>query len=246
MDAEFKPVAKSTLSDEVAQRVTQLIQGGSYEAGDRLPTINEMARRFGVGHPTLREALKKLETLGVVEIKHGSGVYVQDYQDTLLMSNPIFAGEVSKKLMLDLIEARMSIEFETAGLAAEHATDQHIERMQELLAQAGELLQKGEEHRDDDAALSTTNMAFHREIAVASGNAVLAQILEVLSNLFGREQRIILDIHGSREKDHTEHLGILEALRARDTALAEQRMREHLEGVREVLLQWDPDEHPLP
>lgn len=244
MDAEFQPVAKSTLADEVAQRVAELIQGGSYAPGDRLPTINEMARRFGVGHPTLREALKKLEALGLVEIKHGSGVYVQDYEDTLLMSNPIFAGEASKKMMLDLIEARMPIEFKTARLAAEHATDDHLARMEELLAKAGELL--AETAPGNDAALSTTNMAFHREVAVASGNAVLAQILGVLSKLFGKEQRTILGIHGSREKDHAEHLGILEALQARDAELAEQRMRDHLEGVRQVLLQWDPEQHPLP
>lgn len=239
MDAEFGPVAKSTLADEVAQRVTQLIQGGTYEAGDRLPTINEMARRFGVGHPTLREALKKLEALGVVEIKHGSGVYVRDYRDVLLMSNPIFTGEVSKKMMLDLIEARIPIEVESVVLAAQHATDEHFERMQELLAKAGE-------HLDDDVVLSTNNMAFHREVAVASGNAVLAQLLDVMSTLFDQEQRTILNIHGSREKDHAEHLGILEALQERDAPLAEERMRDHLEGVRDVLLHWDPEQHPLP
>lgn len=244
MDAEFEPVTKSTLADDVAQRVIKLIRSRTYESGDRLPTINEMARRFGVGHPTLREALKKLEALGVVEIKHGSGVYVRDYQDTLLMSNPIFTGEVSKKMMLDLIGARIPIECKSVVLAAEHATDEHIERMEQFLGKAGELL--SDDEALDDEALSTTNMAFHREIAVASGNTVIAQMMEVLSNLFGREQRIILNIHGSREKDHDEHLGILEALRERDASLAEKRMREHLEGVRDVLHQWDPDQHPLP
>lgn len=244
MGTESEPVTKSTLADDVAQRIIQLIRGGTYEPEDRLPTINEMARRFGVGHPTLREALKKLEALGVVEIKHGSGVYVQDYQDTLLMSNPIFTGEVSKKMMLDLIGARIPIECKSVMLAAERATGEHVERMEGFLEKAGKMLSDGKSL--DDEALSTANMAFHREIAVASDNAVLAQMMEVLSNLFGQEQRIILNIHGSREKDHSEHLGILEALRERDASLAEKRMREHLEGVRDVLLQWDPDQHPLP
>lgn len=238
MSADFEPITKSSLADELAQRVTQMIREGSYEPGDRLPTINEMAGRFGVGHPTLREALKKLETLGVVRIKHGSGVYVGKNEDVLLMSNPIFSGEVSKKMMTDLIEARIPIELETVKLAAQHATEEHLECMEELLTEARQNL-------DDDAVLSMTNMAFHREVAVASGNVVLAQMLEVLANLFEREQRIILGIHGSRERDHSEHRSILEALRERDESLAEERMRKHLEGVREVLLQWDPDRHPL-
>lgn len=238
MDAEFGPIAKSTLADEVAQRVAQLIRSGDYEPGDRLPTINEMARRFGVGHPTLREALKKLEALGSVKIKHGSGVYVENNQDVLLMSNPIFSGDVSKKMMLDLIEARIPIELKSVVQAARNATDEHIQRMEELLEEAGR-------HIDDDAMLTQTNMAFHREVAVASGNVVMAQLLEVLSNLFEREQRLILDIYGSREKDHSEHLGILEALRAQDESLAKERMKKHLEGVRAMVQQWDPDQTPL-
>jgi len=238
MDTGFGPITKSTLADEIAQRVAKLIQNGSYEPGDRLPTINEMARRFGVGHPTLREALKKLEALGTVKIKHGSGVYVEKNQDVLLMSNPIFSGEVSKKMMLDLMEARIPIELKSVVQAAKNATDEHIQRMEKLLEEAGQYM-------DDDAVLNRRNMAFHREVAVASGNVVLAQLLEVLSNLFEQEQRTILDIHGSREKDHAEHKDILEALRARDEALAEERMRQHLEGVRALVQQWDPEQTPL-
>ena len=62
-----------------------MIQNGVYREGDRLPPIMEMARQFGVGHPTVREALKKLETVGVVEIRHGSGVYVSRSRDVLVL-----------------------------------------------------------------------------------------------------------------------------------------------------------------
>jgi GntR family transcriptional repressor for pyruvate dehydrogenase complex len=209
-----------------------MIREGTYEPGDRLPSISEMASRFEVGHPTLREALKKLEVLGTVEIKHGSGVYVKNDQDVLLMSNPIFAGEVSKDMMLDLIEARIPIELTSAEGAARNASDENIERLEELL-------EKADEHMDDDAYLTEVNMAFHREIAVASGNTVMAQVLEVLANLFEKEQRMLLDIHGSREEDHADHLGILEAIREGDPALARDRMEQHLEGVRRMAQQWE-------
>lgn len=235
---EFGPIAKSTLADRITTRIAQMIREGDYGPGDRLPTINDMASRFGVGHPTLREALKKLETLGLVNVKHGSGVYVEAEQDQLLMSNPIFAGEVSKDMMLDLIDARMPIEQRTVVLAARHATEEHLERMHDLLEEAGEYLQ-------DDAELTRKNMAFHREVAVASQNVVLAQLLKVLSNLFEEEQRGILDVYGSRKRDHSEHMSILEAIRLEDEDLAKTRMREHLEGVREMIQQWDPEQTPL-
>jgi GntR family transcriptional repressor for pyruvate dehydrogenase complex len=89
------------------------------------------------------------------------------------------------------------------------------------------------------------NLSFHRQIALASGNVVMHQILEVLSNLFKREQRIILGIHGRQEDDHREHVEIYEALRARDADLAVARMKSHLERVRDMLKKWEPTETPL-
>ena len=238
MEPVYTPLLRQSLSDDLAQRITQLIQGGTYHAGDRLPAITTLARDFGVGSPTVREALKKLETVGVVSIRHGSGVYVNRTPDSLVISNPLHGGAVSKKLLVDLIEARIPIEVKSATLAATSATGEHLAELRDLLARASESL-------DDDALLNQTNLAFHRGIARASGNVVLRQLLEVLSSLFRQEQRLILGIHGSPRQDHAEHLAILDALERRDAALAAQRMREHLEGVRDVLRRWDPDAHPV-
>ena len=180
MKIETEPVKRSTLSDDLTERLMRVIQSEAYQPGDRLPPIMEMARRFGVGHPSLREALRRLEVLGIVEIKHGSGVYIKHDRDVLLVTNPMFSGAVSKKLMLDLIEARMPIEVKTVGLAALHATDAH-------LGQLAHLIEKAEANMDNDAALNSTNLAFHRKIAEASGNTVLAQLLDVLMDLFKNE-----------------------------------------------------------
>jgi GntR family transcriptional repressor for pyruvate dehydrogenase complex len=216
-----------------------MIQQAHYKPGDRLPSIAEMARRFGVGHPTVREALQKLDTVAMIEIRHGSGVYVRQPPDTLLMTNPIFGVPASKKLLLDLIEARIPIEVQSAVLAARNATEEHFAEMRRLLETAGENL-------GEDAVLNLVNMGFHREIARSSGNAVIAQLLEVLSNLFCQEQRVILGIYGFRDKDHVEHMGILAALEQRDEVRSAERMRVHLEGVRSALLLWEPGETPLP
>jgi GntR family transcriptional repressor for pyruvate dehydrogenase complex len=233
MHPHLTPIVRQRLADDLAHRITQLIESGSYRAGDRLPAITSMARQFGVGAPTVREALRKLETVGMIDIRHGSGVYVSQggAPNALVISNPIYRGAASKKLLVDLLEARTPIEVTTATLAATHATPAHLAELRRLLDRAGEAL-------DDDVALNETNLAFHRGIAVASGNAVLAQLLGVLSSLFREEQRLIIDIHGSRRRDHDEHLGVLDALDRRDPALAAARMRDHLDGVRAVLLRW--------
>ena len=188
----------------------------------------------GSGAPTLREALKKLETLGAVVVKHGSGVYVGAQPNPLFVSNPVLAGAPTKKTLLDLIEARLPVELETAALAAKHATEQDLAEMTALLESAERQLEEGD-------VLNKTNMSFHTAIAKASGNSVFYQLLDVLASLFQEEQRAILDIFGSEQHDHAEHVGILEALRAHDEELAVARMRAHLEGVRTALLRWDEE-----
>lgn len=234
----FAPLSKPSLSGSLVRRIKELIQTGEYKAGDRLPSIMEMARRFGVGHPTIRESLKILETMGVVEVRHGSGVFVARSEELLMLAIPDFSGTVTKKLLVDLINTRMSLEMRSASDAVRNGTDAHLHEMHRLLMIAAENL-------ENDVVLSSANMSFHREIAVASGNTVLTQMLDVIQDLFQAEQRLILGIFGSRAQDHKEHLGILDALEQRNEGLCVERMRQHLEGVRAAVLRWDPVHHPV-
>jgi GntR family transcriptional regulator, transcriptional repressor for pyruvate dehydrogenase complex len=234
----FAPVLKQSLSDKLAQRIRAMIAKGDYQQGDRLPPIMEMARRFGVGHPTIREALKKLETMGFVEIRHGSGVYVSRSEEVLLHASPGYSGTVTKKLLLDLIRTRMPLELQSVTDAVRNGTPADLLEMRRLLTTASQ-------NFSNDEALHQANMAFHRQIALASGNTVLAQLLDVLQELFTREQRLILGIHGPRERDHQEHVGILEALELRDETLAVGRMRQQLQGVQDAIARWNPEAHPV-
>jgi GntR family transcriptional repressor for pyruvate dehydrogenase complex len=230
----FDAVRKESLSDSLAKAVKQMIDRRGFQPGDRLPSIQEMARRFEVGAPTLREALRRLQAVGIVEIRHGSGVYVAERHDALFLTNPVAEKRPSRRAMLDLVETRLAIEVYTTGLAAERITREQIVEMEELLVRSNELL---DERHDEE--LSRINMAFHRQIALASGNTVAHQVLELLSGLFRAEQYAILGIHGSRIRDHEEHVGILEALKTGNKSLAVRRMRAHLQGVRRVLQEQD-------
>ena len=105
--------------------------------------------------------------------------------------------------------------------------------MRRLLTTAGQNL-------GNDGVLNEVNMGFHRLIARASGNTVLAQLPDVLHDLFTDEQRLILGIFGSRDRDHQEHLAILDALEQRDEAVSVERMRKHLSGVQDAILVLEP------
>lgn len=238
MSSTLTPVLRQSLADDLALRIRELIFDRHHGPGDRLPAIALMAREFSVGAPTVREALKKLETLGVVDIRHGSGVYVGADPDALIISNPVHSGTISRKVLVDLIEARIPIETTSARLAAANATPDQLEAMHTLLDQAGENLH-------DAGVLNQSNLGFHRQIAIASGNLVIRQILDVLTNAFRDEQRLILDISGTRQRDHREHREILDTLERRDANAAADCMHEHLDGVRMRLLAWAPAEMPL-
>lgn len=238
MNDVFGPVSKQSLADRLARQIRVLIQQGDYQQGDRLPTIMEMARRFRVGHPTVREALKTLETIGVVDIRHGSGVYVNRSDDVLVLASPHHAATFTKKLLLDLLRTRRPLEMESIAAAVEHGTPEHLAEMRRLLTTAGQSF-------TDDDVLNRVNMSFHRQISIAADNTVLLQTLDVLRELFTEEQRMILEIIDSREGDHHEHLGILEALENRDAALGVERMRTHLDGVEKAVKRWDPEQHPV-
>jgi GntR family transcriptional regulator, transcriptional repressor for pyruvate dehydrogenase complex len=238
MSDTFEPMAKQSLSDRLALRIRELIRSRNHALGDRLPSIMEMARQFGVGHPTIREALKKLQTMGIVEIRHGSGVYVSRCDEVLLVAAPDYAGAVTRQLLLDLVRTRLPLELVAVGDAVRHATPDQIAEMGRILDATGG-------NAADHEAMRRSNLAFHREIALASGNRVLAQLLAVLHDLFPREQKLVLGIGGSRGRDHDEHLAILDAVVRRDESLAVERMRTHLRGVERAVLDWDPERHPV-
>jgi GntR family transcriptional regulator, transcriptional repressor for pyruvate dehydrogenase complex len=238
MKHSFEPVVKQSLPDKLARQIRGTIQSGNYRRGDRLPPIVEMAKRFEVGQPSIREALKKLEAMGVVQIRHGSGVFVTRSEEVLVLVSPDYAGTVTKKLLLDLIRARIPIEIQSVADCVKNATPQQVKDLKRILGSAGQ-------HLGDDEVLNTVNMEFHGKIAEASGNSVTAQLLGVLHEIFTGEQRLILDIFGSREDDHRDHVQILKAIERRDEALAVERMRSHLESVHAAIQRWDPEHHPV-
>lgn len=238
MDTPTGAVRKEKLSDTAARAIKSMIDSRGYQSGDRLPTIAEMAGKFDIGAPTLREALKKLQAAGIIRIRHGAGIFVADNHDSLFVHNPIVDRKPSKKVVLDMLEARLAVEPFTAGLAAENGTDEQIEKMGALLDRAREALTCR-----DYETLAEASLGFHREISLASHNGVISQLLALISGLFQIELYTVLNIYGNTERDYQEHRSILAAIEKRNRNLAVRRMRNHLTNVR-VAIEKYYEEHP--
>ncbi|TDD40727.1 FadR family transcriptional regulator [Nonomuraea terrae] len=221
-------VTRPTLSDALTERMLELIRSGGHRPGDRLPSTRELSQRFAVTTPTLREALRRLEATGAIEMRHGSGIYVGAAIERLVLPNPNMR-EIRAAQLLELLDARIVIEPPLAAMAAGRAAEEELTALKQALATAGRHL------GGDDAELHDANMSFHRATARMAGNVVLHEVIDALLTVHGPEQREILQLFDDRRRDHEEHLAILAAIEARDAAQAEELMRAHLVDVKTVI-----------
>lgn len=220
-----------SLSGRLGEQVLELIRDEQLAPGDRLPSVKELAERFAVATPTMREALHLLQMAGNLDIRHGSGIYVRDGASRLLLTNP-YAGALDSETILSLLRARRLIEPPVAGLAAGVVSDEELASLETLLSEAEQHL-SGEDFADE--VLGLVNMRFHRGIAAGSGNPVLSEVVYSLTEVHIKEQMAVLDLYNNRRRDHQEHRRILAALRERDAGRAEELMSRHLDDVIEVV-----------
>lgn len=221
-------VRRDSLADVLARRIRTLISSGTFAEGDRLPPILEMARQFSVGAATVRESIRKLEALGIVDVRHGSGVYVGAARERLVFASPGLGLGESGRLLADLIEARIPLEVHAVVGAVTHATSEQLDAIRQLVAwtSSGVL---------DDRAASDADRMFHRQMALASGNTILVQMLDALRDLFTDEGRVVHWEPIKRDHDPAAHTVILEAVAERNASLASERMVVHLESVRKAV-----------
>lgn len=219
--------ARPTVTDLITEEILDLITTEDLHPGDRLPTVQGLAGRLEVAAPTVRESLRRLQALGIVEIRHGAGVYVRRRERRVLLANP-YQGRLEARTVLEVLDARLLIEPPLAGLAAARASEEVIAELARTLDRAREALS------GPDEALHRLNMAFHRGVARAAGNTILSQTIDSILDLYAPEQLLILELFGDRQRDHEEHEAVLEALRGREPRRASEAMRLHLEEVRAV------------
>ena len=219
---------RSTLSSQLADGVMDIVAEQGLVVGDQLDGVKQLALRFNVAVPTMREALRRLEGLGIVELRHGSGIYVGPNAGRRVLINPVLPRSDVEQLV-ELLQARRALEPEIARLAAEVRDEQGLAWLDEVLTAAQSQVEAG------DPVLWRTNLDIHRAIAAATGNAILGEVLDSIVLLHAEDQRAILALHGDAAEDFDEHTHIRALIMAGDAAGAHAAVAEHLDHVIDVI-----------
>lgn len=220
---------KGTVTQRAIERITAMIREGELEPGERLPTERELAARLGISRSSMREAIRALTVLGVVEARHGSGIYVTRLEaGDLLETFGVVAGLSRGPSLVELLEVRRVLESTATALAAARITP-------ERLAEVGRHL-AAMDATDDPEEILAHDLAFHREIAAAAGNETMAAILEGLSSrTFRARVRRGHQEEGAFARTRREHAAIHRALAARDPEAARAAAAAHVGAVEEWL-----------
>jgi GntR family transcriptional repressor for pyruvate dehydrogenase complex len=216
---------RPNLSNQLANGVIDLIRERGLGPGDRLPTARELAETFEVATPTMREALRRLQATGVIDIRHGSGIYVLRPEQRLVVANPSY-GDLETHTILQILDARLLVEPHLAELAARNIDAETLRAIEQVILRAADEIRL----RD----YLDSNVRFHTLVARASGNLVLAQFIESLIELYSVELDQVdpnLLLVDGRTADNAVHQEIYAALAAADGQAASDAMSRHLQAA---------------
>ncbi|MDA8228053.1 MAG: FadR/GntR family transcriptional regulator [Desulfitobacterium hafniense] len=221
-------IQKKKLYEEVMEQISRLIRSGEYRVGDRLPSLQELSDMFEVGKPTLREALSVLTATGVLEIRHGSGIFVRKLFDDQLYDVAAQLGRVEGEKLLYWLEYRRAIEVEAAGLAAKRRNEFDIRSIEEAQMYLEEDTAKGN-------IGATWDYEFHEKIALATHNPIFSQAVtttaDILQQFFELSRRQSLAMPSRKEIVTNEHREILDCIKRGQPLEAQRAMLRHIDNV---------------
>ncbi len=216
------PAPRRKLTETVAEQLLAAIR--ERPPGTKVPSERELTKELGVGRSTVREALNGLAMLGIVEIRHGQGVFVTGDPAQVSELSAVTSA-LERGVTHEFIEARLIVEVEVARLAARRRTDEDLARLSAALVEQEARL-KGEIGPLVDVAAS-----FNVLLAEAAHNEVLAAMIQSFVSLMVERGPRVYSIEGFGEWDLQEHRGLFGAVRNRDAELAARLMREHIEEL---------------
>lgn len=220
---------KGTVTQRAIERIKALIGEGLLEPGQRLPTERDLAAQLGISRSSMREAIRALTVLGVLEARHGSGIYVTQLQAGDLLETFGVVADLSRgPRLVELLEVRRILESTATALAAARITPDRLAVVKGHLDAMNAT--------DDPDEILAHDLAFHRAIAAAAGNETMAAILEGLSSRTFRA-RVWRGYReeGAFDRTRREHAAIHRALAARDPEAARSAAAAHVGEVAEWL-----------
>lgn len=229
VDADVLPIGSARRPQEVFERLRERILSGAYPTGSRLPNERELAGALGVNRASLREALKRLEYLELVEVRHGQGTFVREVSDSSalqlvesLLHDP---QTVSVDLLRQILQFRRHMALQVVELAAVHRLDAHVERARRLLDDEGR-------DGDDPMRALAIDVEMNALLGEASGNLLYRLVTNLFTRLVSRLGPLYYNERRDHRRSHETHRALLAAIEARDAASA-RRIVETMLGYSE-------------
>lgn len=224
VQSKIRRVTRISISEEIAQQIMDLIASGDLKPGQRLPSERDLCKNFGAGRSSLREALRCLSILGVLNARVGEGT-------TVASDGGKFLGKITEWRMItekhdieNLLEVRIGLEGVSAANAALRATQKELEHLEELISQMKGAVQE----RKHFASL---DLEFHLALARASGNDFLIDLISMIRSQLARGLTKVLLLPNAIPLSLKEHIAVFEAVRKRDSEAARNAMHGHLQAA---------------
>lgn len=219
---ELKPIAKARLSEAAVEQIKKLISNKGMKLGDKLPSERELVSKLQISRTSVREALRMLEIMGLVEIKPGKGAYIKELTSDL--SIPLTSWiSGHKESLRNFFEVRLALEPAAAGLAALRATSKDIRKLKENVTGFHEYLD-----REDLLGIIQSDIAFHRIIGAATRNKTMQLFTDTITSVLIDTWKAALRIKDRPKQTGREHSKILKAIMGGEKLKAQKAMERHL------------------
>ena len=225
----LRAIKKTRIYEDVFKQIHQLIEEGRLRARDRLPSERELAETFKVSRTSVREALRALESQGLIVSRTGTGNFVADLPVESLVGPLARLLIDEKRALADVFEMRKLIEPHIAALAAERASRNDIAQLKKIVAKQTKAVTSGGTGVEADAE-------FHLWISRATRNRALQKLVSGLMEMLSRSREESLQTHKRRESSIAMHRRIIDAIERHDKSKARSEMLHHIEQVEESVL----------
>jgi DNA-binding FadR family transcriptional regulator len=219
------PITRRKLSDEVAERLLQDIQSGRWGTGDKLPPERALMELYGVGRPSVREAMQRLANMGLVDINHGERATIKALDARDMLGQMDWSArhllQSSPGTLEHLKEARLMFEAGMIRIAAARASTDDLDALRDCI-------ERQEQSFGETGTFVRADIDFHIAIASVSGNPIYSALSESMLNWLAEFHQELLRVPGAEQVTVREHRRILKHISAHDAAAATKAMSDHL------------------
>lgn len=223
----FTPIKSTKVYEQVVQQIKHMIIDGTLKKGDKLPTERELSEQLQVSRASIREAIKSLEVIGLLEARQGAGNYIKESFDEILFEPMSMIFMLESRNPKEIIEIREALELQAVVLAAKNIDNDELDTIK--------LLVDNIKNCEDEDKNAIYDKRFHYAIAKASKNVLIMSVLNVISSLIDEvivdSRKKILSKQSNKEKLNDQHDLIYKALKNRNTSEAHEAMKGHFKFI---------------